>query len=100
MVAYYIYYYIKFNITEPVLADESPMRASFLGCPIDLLTMAETVELARGAMRSHRRLQHVALNVAKWEFCGALVHWDCRRRRGWRASISSASCSRCAREKD
>lgn len=41
------------------------MRASFLGCPIDLLTMAETIDLARGAMRSRRRLQHVALNVAK-----------------------------------
>ncbi|MCA1413374.1 WecB/TagA/CpsF family glycosyltransferase [Bradyrhizobium sp. NBAIM20] len=42
------------------------MRASFLGCPVDLLTMAETVDLARGAMRSRRRLQHVALNVAKF----------------------------------
>ncbi|RXH29825.1 MULTISPECIES: WecB/TagA/CpsF family glycosyltransferase [Bradyrhizobium] len=42
------------------------MRASFLACPIDLLTMAETVELARGAMRSRGRLQHVALNVAKF----------------------------------
>lgn len=42
------------------------MRASFLGCPIDLLTMAETVDLARAAMRSRRRLQHVALNVAKF----------------------------------
>ncbi|KJC50137.1 WecB/TagA/CpsF family glycosyltransferase [Bradyrhizobium sp. LTSP857] len=42
------------------------MRASFLGCPVDLLTMAETVELARNAMRTRRRLQHVALNVAKF----------------------------------
>ncbi|MET4120430.1 N-acetylglucosaminyldiphosphoundecaprenol N-acetyl-beta-D-mannosaminyltransferase [Bradyrhizobium sp. JR4.1] len=42
------------------------MRASFLGCPVDFLTMAETVELARGAMRSRQRLQHVALNVAKF----------------------------------
>lgn len=42
------------------------MRASFLGCPIDLLTMAETVERARTAMRTRRRLQHVALNVAKF----------------------------------
>ena len=32
------------------------MRASFLGCPVDLLTMAETVDLARGAMRSKERL--------------------------------------------
>jgi N-acetylglucosaminyldiphosphoundecaprenol N-acetyl-beta-D-mannosaminyltransferase len=41
------------------------MRESLLGCPIDILTMAETVELAREAMRSRKRLQHVALNVAK-----------------------------------
>ena len=41
------------------------MRESFLGCPIDILTMAETVDLARGAMRNRSRLQHVALNVAK-----------------------------------
>ncbi|WP_218578741.1 WecB/TagA/CpsF family glycosyltransferase [Vineibacter terrae] len=38
---------------------------SFLGCPINILTMAETVELARGSMRDRTRLQHVALNVAK-----------------------------------
>jgi N-acetylglucosaminyldiphosphoundecaprenol N-acetyl-beta-D-mannosaminyltransferase len=42
------------------------MRESFLGCPIDILTMTETVDLARGAMRSRQRLQHVALNVAKF----------------------------------
>lgn len=41
------------------------MRASFLGCPIDVLTMAETVELARTAMHRRQCLQHVALNVAK-----------------------------------
>lgn len=41
------------------------MRASFLGCPIDILTMDETVELARRAMLGRKRLQHVALNVAK-----------------------------------
>lgn len=41
------------------------MRTELLGCPVDSLTMAETVELARSAMRSRRRLQHVALNVAK-----------------------------------
>jgi N-acetylglucosaminyldiphosphoundecaprenol N-acetyl-beta-D-mannosaminyltransferase len=41
------------------------MRASFLGCPIDILTIDETVELAREAMRNRQRLQHVALNVAK-----------------------------------
>ncbi|WP_024516056.1 WecB/TagA/CpsF family glycosyltransferase [Bradyrhizobium sp. Tv2a-2] len=42
------------------------MRASFLTCPIDVLTMADTVELARSAMHSQQRLQHVALNVAKF----------------------------------
>jgi len=42
------------------------MRASFLDCPIDILTMDETVELARQAMRTRKRLQHVALNVAKF----------------------------------
>lgn len=42
------------------------MRASFLGCPIDILTMQETVALACEAMRSRKRLQHVALNVAKF----------------------------------
>ena len=41
------------------------MREMFLGCPIDILTMAETIELAREAMRSRQKLQHVALNVAK-----------------------------------
>ena len=41
------------------------MRETFLGCPIDILTMAETLELARGAMRNRQRLQHVALNVSK-----------------------------------
>lgn len=41
------------------------MREIFLGCPIDILTMNETVDLARGAMHDHKRLQHVALNVAK-----------------------------------
>ena len=42
------------------------MRASFLGCLVDVLTMADTVELARRAMGSQQRLQHVALNVAKF----------------------------------
>lgn len=41
------------------------MRALLLGCHIDILTMAETVDLAHEAMRTGKRLQHVALNVAK-----------------------------------
>jgi UDP-N-acetylglucosamine 2-epimerase (non-hydrolysing) len=42
------------------------MRVNFLECPIDILTMAETVDLARQAMRTRQRLQHVAINVAKF----------------------------------
>ena len=42
------------------------MRASFLGCPIDILSMSETAELACAAMRTRQRMQHVALNVAKF----------------------------------
>jgi N-acetylglucosaminyldiphosphoundecaprenol N-acetyl-beta-D-mannosaminyltransferase len=42
------------------------MRADLLGCSVDVLTMRETVELARAAMRERCRLQHVALNVAKF----------------------------------
>jgi N-acetylglucosaminyldiphosphoundecaprenol N-acetyl-beta-D-mannosaminyltransferase len=41
------------------------MRAYLLGCPIDTLTLTETVERAHEAMRTGKRLQHVALNVAK-----------------------------------
>ena len=41
------------------------MRTNLLGCPVDVLTMKETVERITAAMRNRRRLQHVALNVAK-----------------------------------
>lgn len=41
------------------------MRETLLGCPVDILTMAETIDLARDAMHNRTRLQHVALNVAK-----------------------------------
>ena len=41
------------------------MRVEFLGCPIDILTMDETVDLARQAMRDRTGIRHVALNVAK-----------------------------------
>jgi hypothetical protein len=41
------------------------MHETFLGCPIDILAMAETIELASGATRNGQRLQHVALNVSK-----------------------------------
>ena len=42
------------------------MRANLLGCSVDVLTMAETVERAKLARRERTRLQHVALNVAKF----------------------------------
>jgi N-acetylglucosaminyldiphosphoundecaprenol N-acetyl-beta-D-mannosaminyltransferase len=41
------------------------MRASFMGCPVDILSMADTVDIAVEAMRARRRVRHVALNVAK-----------------------------------
>lgn len=40
-------------------------RAEFLGCPVDLYDMDETVALIAGAMRRRERLQHVVVNVAK-----------------------------------
>src|SRR5664279_5096010 len=42
------------------------MRVDFLGCSVDVLTMAETIERAKVAMRDRRRMHHVALNVAKF----------------------------------
>lgn len=42
------------------------MRVDLFGCPIDVLTMAQTVDLARTAMRDRVPVQHVALNVAKF----------------------------------
>ncbi len=42
------------------------MRATFLNCPVDLLTMQETKNRAALAMRNRVRVQHVALNVAKF----------------------------------
>lgn len=42
------------------------MRVDLLGCSVDILTMDETVERARRAMRERERVQHVALNTAKF----------------------------------
>jgi N-acetylglucosaminyldiphosphoundecaprenol N-acetyl-beta-D-mannosaminyltransferase len=42
------------------------MRADFLGVPIDILSMNQTVELADRSMTGRRRCRHVALNVAKF----------------------------------
>ena len=44
------------------------MRAEFLGVPIDLIDLKETIRRAEEAMRLRGRLQHVALNVAKFVY--------------------------------
>lgn len=36
-----------------------------MGSPVDVLTMAATLDIARNSMRDRKRVQHVALNVAK-----------------------------------
>ena len=41
------------------------MRVQLFDCPVDILTMAETVALASAAMRDRRPTHHVAINVAK-----------------------------------
>lgn len=41
------------------------MRVRFLDLPVDIASMDETLDRACDAMRTRRRLQHVALNVAK-----------------------------------
>lgn len=41
------------------------MRVRFLDLPVDIASMDETLDRASDAMRTRRRLQHVALNVAK-----------------------------------
>ncbi len=40
-------------------------RITFMGAPLDLLSMAETVAKAEAAMTSRQRLQEVVINVAK-----------------------------------
>jgi N-acetylglucosaminyldiphosphoundecaprenol N-acetyl-beta-D-mannosaminyltransferase len=44
----------------------STARASFIGVDIDVLTMEQTLERVREAIRTRKRLHHVALNVAKF----------------------------------
>jgi N-acetylglucosaminyldiphosphoundecaprenol N-acetyl-beta-D-mannosaminyltransferase len=41
------------------------MRVEFMGVPIDMLTVDETLAKAVAAMQGHYHCQHVALNVAK-----------------------------------
>jgi N-acetylglucosaminyldiphosphoundecaprenol N-acetyl-beta-D-mannosaminyltransferase len=40
-------------------------RVTFMGCPLDMIDMAETIRLAEHAMTTKTRLQHVVVNVAK-----------------------------------
>jgi N-acetylglucosaminyldiphosphoundecaprenol N-acetyl-beta-D-mannosaminyltransferase len=50
-------------------ASEGPMgeaRANFIGVDIDVLTMKETLLRVEEAMRTRKRLHHVAMNVAKF----------------------------------
>lgn len=41
------------------------MRTELLGCPIDVLTMTETIDRVRDAMARRQKLHHVAINTAK-----------------------------------
>jgi N-acetylglucosaminyldiphosphoundecaprenol N-acetyl-beta-D-mannosaminyltransferase len=45
---------------------ELRVREEFLGVPIDILSLNETVDLADRSMSLRQRCQHVALNVAKF----------------------------------
>lgn len=45
--------------------DTPSARLTFLGAPMDALTMAETLAVAEQAIINRRRLQHVVVNVAK-----------------------------------
>jgi N-acetylglucosaminyldiphosphoundecaprenol N-acetyl-beta-D-mannosaminyltransferase len=52
---------------QPAPTPMSPLAAArFLGVPLHPITMDETLRHVATAMRENRRLQHVALNVAKF----------------------------------
>jgi N-acetylglucosaminyldiphosphoundecaprenol N-acetyl-beta-D-mannosaminyltransferase len=53
------------QFTNLVFLWSCEMRAEFLGVPVDILSLTETVDLADKSMTSRQRCQHVALNVAK-----------------------------------
>lgn len=44
-------------------------RIEFLGCPLDPLSMEQTVEIIGQAIRQRQSLQHVVVNVAKLVHC-------------------------------
>jgi N-acetylglucosaminyldiphosphoundecaprenol N-acetyl-beta-D-mannosaminyltransferase len=47
------------------MAAEDPARVEVLGCPVDALTMAETVARVEDAIARRETVQHVAINAAK-----------------------------------
>ena len=53
-------------VTGTAATDGPHEAASFLGVPMHLLTMEQTLARVATAMREKRKLQHVALNVAKF----------------------------------
>jgi N-acetylglucosaminyldiphosphoundecaprenol N-acetyl-beta-D-mannosaminyltransferase len=55
------------EVRSPQVPETLPPRpASFLGVPLHPITMDDTLEHVTTAMRERQRLQHVALNVAKF----------------------------------
>jgi len=56
---------IEVKLPRVLGADNSSIREIFLGTPVDLLTMRQTVDMATRAMRLRSKITHVALNVAK-----------------------------------
>ncbi|HEX3538473.1 MAG TPA: WecB/TagA/CpsF family glycosyltransferase [Stellaceae bacterium] len=67
---------------EADVAEESPAalpaaRRDFLGVPIDCLTLGETADAAEAAMRSHRPLRQVSINVAKFVAMRQNPELDC-----------------------
>ncbi|MBY0337411.1 MAG: WecB/TagA/CpsF family glycosyltransferase [Acetobacteraceae bacterium] len=50
----------------PTRSPPPPWRHLFLGVPVDALDMPQTLALVTDAIRTRRRLQHVAINTAKF----------------------------------
>jgi N-acetylglucosaminyldiphosphoundecaprenol N-acetyl-beta-D-mannosaminyltransferase len=50
---------------DEMIAYAQRNRRTFLGFPIDVLTMEETLDVIRKSIRERRLLQHVVVNVAK-----------------------------------
>jgi len=50
------------RVSDP---DSSPVRIDLLGCPVDALTMAQTIARVEDAIARRETVQHVAINAAK-----------------------------------